>query len=107
MSIIEEELNKNINKDLILRERLALQRTLLANQTTLLSFIKTSLYFLVAGLSLRSLLKLDNSLMFEVSFFAISFSILVIGIINYYKQSTLIRNSEKHIGDYKTEYLNK
>lgn len=101
------ELDKKINKDLILRERLALQRTLLANQTTLLSFIKTSLYFLVAGLSLRSLLKLNNSLMFEITFFAISFSILVIGIVNYYKQSVLIKNSEKHIGDYKTEYLNK
>jgi putative membrane protein len=42
-------LNKAINKDLILRERLALQRTILANQSTFLSFLRTSLYFLIAG----------------------------------------------------------
>ena len=56
-----------INKDLILREKLAVQRTVMANQTTLLSFIRTSLYFLVAGLSLKSLLKLENSLLFQIT----------------------------------------
>lgn len=101
------EIDKKINKDLILREKLALQRTELANQSTFLAFIRTSLYFLVAGLSLRSLLKLDNSLMFEVSFFVISISILTTGILNYIKQHMKIKTSEKHIGDYKTEYLNK
>ena len=62
------EIENKINKDLILREKLALQRTVMANQTTLLSFIRTSLYFLVAGLSLKSLLKLDNSLLFQITF---------------------------------------
>ncbi len=57
-----------INKDLILREKLAVQRTVMANQTTLLSFIRTSFYFLVAGLSLKSLLKLENSLLFQITF---------------------------------------
>ena len=37
--------NNNINKDLILRERLALQRTSMSNDTTLLAFIRTALYF--------------------------------------------------------------
>jgi putative membrane protein len=31
-------IRKTVNKDLILRERLALQRTILANQTTVLAF---------------------------------------------------------------------
>lgn len=94
-----------INKDLILREKLAVQRTVMANQTTLLSFIRTSLYFLVAGLSLKSLLKLDNSLLFQITFYVVSFSTMVIGVYNYFKQKRLIQNSEIHIGDYKTDYL--
>jgi putative membrane protein len=36
---------KSINKDLILRERLALQRTVLANQSTFLAFLRTAMYF--------------------------------------------------------------
>lgn len=96
-----------INKDLILREKLALQRTVMANQTTLLSFIRTSLYFLVAGLSLKSLLKLENSLVFQITFFSISVAILIIGLFNFYKQRAFIKNSEKHIGDYQFDYLKK
>ena len=90
-----------INKDLILREKLAVQRTVMANQTTLLSFIRTSLYFLVAGLSLKSLLKLENSLLFQITFYVVSFSTMIIGVYNYFKQKRLIQSSEIHIGDYK------
>lgn len=50
------KLENSINKDLLLRENLALQRTILANQTTFLSFLRTSMYFLVAGLSIKNLL---------------------------------------------------
>lgn len=100
-----DKIESKINKDLILREKLALQRTVMANQTTLLSFIRTSLYFLVAGLSLKSLLKLENSLLFQITFYAVSLSILVIGLYNYFKQKRLIKNSEIHIGDYKIDYL--
>ena len=51
-----------MNKDLILREKLALQRTILANQSTFLSFLRTSMYFLMAGLSLTNLLLIENGL---------------------------------------------
>lgn len=95
-----------INKDLILREKLALQRTVMANQTTLLSFIRTSLYFLVAGLSLKNLLKLDNSILFQITFYTVSLFTLIAGLYNHYKQRLLIKESEIHVGDYKTEYLN-
>jgi putative membrane protein len=98
-------IESKINKDLILREKLAVQRTVMANQTTLLSFIRTSLYFLVAGLSLKSILKLENSLLFQITFYVVSFSTMIIGVYNYFKQKRLIQNSEIHIGDYKTDYL--
>lgn len=103
---MNESVNKSINKDLILRERLAIQRTRMANQTTLLSFVRTALYFLIAGLSIRSLLQLENSYLFEISFFIISFGLFITGIINYFRQKKMIDDSEKNVGNYKVEYLN-
>ncbi len=95
---------KQINKDLILRERLALQRTILANQSTFLAFLRTSMYFFIAGLSLESLLKIDNSFMIEWFLFISSFVIFLIGIFNYFSHKKMISDNEKHIGDYKMEY---
>lgn len=94
-----------MNKDLILREKLALQRTILANQTTLLSFVRTALYFLVAGLSIRNLLKIENSFLLEILLFSSSLLILLLGLRNYLSQQRKIKDSEKHIGDYRMEYL--
>ncbi len=103
---MNEPVEKSINKDLILRERLAIQRTKMANQTTLLSFVRTALYFFIAGLSIKSLLHLENSFIFELSFFIASFGLFITGIINYLRQKKMIDDSEKHIGDYKINYLN-
>ena len=97
-------LEKQINKDLILRERLALQRTILANQSTFLAFLRTSMYFFIAGLSLESLLKIENSFIIEWFLFISSFVIFCIGVFNYYKHKKMILENEKHIGDYKMEY---
>ncbi len=94
-------IEKQINKDLILRERLALQRTILANQSTFLAFLRTSMYFFVAGLSLESLLKIENSYIIEWFLFISSFVIFCIGIFNYFKHKKMISDNEKHIGDYK------
>ena len=44
-----DQTEKRINKDLILREKLAIERTDMAIDRTLLSFIRTSLYFVIAG----------------------------------------------------------
>lgn len=97
-------IDKRINKDLILRERLALQRTVLANQSTFLAFLRTAMYFLIAGLSLNNLLKIENSLVIEIVLFIISFVIFVLGIINYLNHKKSISENKKHIGDYQLEY---
>jgi putative membrane protein len=95
---------KAINKDLILRERLAIQRTILANQSTFLSFLRTSMYFLIAGLSLKNVLKIENSIIIEIVLFSFSGIILLIGIVNYFKHKKSILENEKHIGDYQLDY---
>jgi putative membrane protein len=92
------------NKDLILREKLALQRTVLANQSTFLAFLRTAMYFLIAGLSLKNLLKIENSMIIEIALFSVSGIILIIGIVNYFKHKKSILENKKHIGDYQLEY---
>jgi putative membrane protein len=99
------KMNQNTNKDLILREKLALQRTDLANQTTLLAFLRTALYFSIAALGMHNLLKIENSLYLEIILYSFSILILIFGVTNYFIHRKRIINSEKHIGNYKDEYL--
>jgi len=94
-----------MNKDLILREKLALQRTILANQSTFLAFLRTAMYFLVAGISIKNFTTFQYGHLIEFVFVAISIILLTIGIINYRRQKIKITSSEQHIGDYKDEYL--
>ncbi len=92
------------NKDLILREKLAIQRTVMANQTTFLAFIRTSMYFLVAGISLDSFIDVKHGHIYSYILSGVSVVILVIGIINYFIQNKRIKDSWIHVGDYKDEY---
>lgn len=93
-----------MNKDLILREKLALQRTMLANQTTFLAFLRTSMYFLVAGISINNLTTVKYGFFIEWIFIVIAVVLLLLGIFNYRSHRIKIYESEKHIGDYKDEY---
>jgi putative membrane protein len=93
-----------LNKDLILREKLALQRTILANQTTFLSFLRSSMYFLIAGLSIKNVLQIENGLIIQMILFSTSFVLLLYGIINYFIHRKKVKDSEIHIGHYKTDY---
>ena len=101
---MDNQTDKNINKDLILRERLALQRTAMSNDTTLLAFIRTGLYFSIAGMSVNTLLKVSYGLWIEILFFSVSLFIVTIGILKYSKQKKSLKDSEKHIGDYKLQW---
>ncbi len=93
-----------INKDLILREKLALQRTKLANQTTFLAFLRTSMYFMIAGLSIHNVFQLHDKDVLEIFMYAISFFMLVIGIINYFVHKNRIIKCELNIGNFQSEY---
>jgi putative membrane protein len=62
------------------------------------------MYFLIAGLSLRNLLKVENSLLIEIALFVTSFVIFVLGTLNFFKHRKSIANNKKHIGDYQLEY---
>lgn len=98
------KLEKTINKDLILRENLALQRTTLANQSTFLSFLRTSMYFLVAGLGVKNLLNVPGHLVYQIIFYVISVCVLVFGTWNYLRHKKKIEQSKTHVGNYKLDY---
>lgn len=98
------EAEKSVNKDLILRERLAIDRTDMAIDRTLLSFIRTSLYFAVAGMTVNSLLDLSYGAGLEVLFWILSIVVLAIGILKCRQQKRKLKASEKLVGNYKHEW---
>ncbi len=93
-----------MNKDLILREKLALQRTVLANQSTFLAYLRTSMYFLVAGLTINNLLQVQYGAVIRLLLFIIAGLLFVTGIINYFYQQRNIKQGEQQIGNYKFDY---
>lgn len=98
------KIDEQINKDLILREKLAIERTDMAIDRTLLSFVRTSLYFVIAGMTVNSLLKVSYGLWVEIIFWILGICILIIGIIKYRFQKKKLKDAGKHIGNYKLEW---
>lgn len=74
------------NKDeIILRDHLAMERTKLANERTLLSYIRTSLYLVLGGiafLGMKDLSEIRNLGYFSL---VLSIVILTIGIFRFYQ----------------------
>jgi|GEM_PF-2204081 len=80
----EEQLYKNLEKQLSITDRLALQRNRLAAERTMLAYIRTFLSFIVAGVSLIQFF--NNQLFIDLGYllFFISFIILASGTWRYY-----------------------
>ena len=87
------------SKKLILRDRLAIDRTHLANQRTFLSFLRTSLYFVLAGLSIYTLEWLEPYQHIAWVFFVFSLFFFILGIINYYKNARKINRAYSTVKD--------
>lgn len=98
------ETEKRINKDLILRERLAIERTDMAIDRTFLSFIRTALYFSIAGMTVNSLLRVKYGFWVETIFWILAFLILVLGIFKFRQQKLRLKQNKRHIGDYKLDW---
>ncbi|TVP43162.1 MAG: DUF202 domain-containing protein [Mongoliibacter sp.] len=77
--------------ELIVRDYLARQRTNLANDRTLLSYIRTSLYFLVSGTALMEVNALEHISDLGFLAFALSLGMLLLGFINYFRVKRKLR----------------
>lgn len=84
----KEQLSDN---ELIVRDYLARQRTSLANDRTLLSYIRTSLYFLVSGTALLEVNALSHISSLGFLAFALSLGMLLIGFLSYYRVKRKLR----------------
>lgn len=77
---------ENLTDDqMIVRDYLARQRTTLANDRTLLSYIRTSLYFLVSGTALMEVNVLHHIRNLGYVGFALSIGLIFLGFFNYFK----------------------
>ncbi len=94
-----------LNKDLILREHLAIERTRMANQRTLLSFLRTGLYFLVAGSTLGQLVNTTFWKYMGVPFIMVGVLIVAIGAVDYFKGRRKLSASRKQIGNVANEFI--
>ncbi|MBA5791879.1 DUF202 domain-containing protein [Flavobacterium sp. xlx-214] len=76
----------------------------MANQTTLLSFLRTSMYFFVAGLSINELLDFDQNHLVAIGMYVFSVVLLIYGLAHFLVQRKWITDQKKHVGEYKLEY---
>ena len=100
-----EDQKKLINKDLILREKLAIERTKMANDRTFLSYLRTGLYFAIAGMTINELVDLPYGTTAEVVFWVLSVLVLIAGVTKYITARKKINESHKHIGNYLLEAI--
>jgi len=68
---------------IILRDYLALERTRLANERTLFSYIRTCLYLVIAGIAFIQLKEFASIKWLGYFSFAVSLVVLITGLINY------------------------
>lgn len=94
------EEKKLLNKDLILREELALERTRMAQYRTFLAFLRTALYFPVAGISMNKALDLNYGIYLQWIGIILGLCILLGGFIFYMVTGKRIRQHSASIGGY-------
>lgn len=94
-----------MNKDLVLREYLALERTKLANERTLLTYIRTGLYFLIAGSTLGHFIHTPFWNIFGTPLIIAGLVIALLGGIRFVRVGRAIERSRKHIGNASVEFI--
>lgn len=75
---------KNQEK-IILRDYLALERTRLANERTLFSYIRTSLYLLTVGMGILEIKSIEHLRSVAWICLVVSIILFVIGVYRYYQ----------------------
>jgi putative membrane protein len=94
-----------MNKDLVLREYLAIERTKLANERTLLTYIRTGLYFLVAGSTLGHLIDTPFWKTMDLPIVIAGAFITIVGLGRFIVVAREIKNSKKYVGNASMEFI--
>lgn len=79
-------------QEIILRDFLALERTRLANERTLLSYLKGSMYLFVASMTIIKLEEFEN--IESVGYFSLAISIiaLAVGLLRFFQLKHRLKN---------------
>lgn len=94
------------NDELIIRDYLAIQRTNLANERTLLSYINASIGLLVVGVSFIKFLDSFILKLSGITFCVAAVVTYFIGSINYYRRKKQIPHIEEMYGKKELENRN-
>jgi putative membrane protein len=80
-------------EEIIFRDYLAIERTKLANERTLLSYIRTSLYLFLGAIAFFQLDGLDKIKWLAYPSVILSILSLIIGIVKYYRLKNRLNNA--------------
>ncbi len=75
--------NYKVHEKIILRDHLALQRTKLANERTLLTYIRSALYLIIAGIAFLNVKEFAQIPYLGILCFGFSGILFLVGIIRY------------------------
>lgn len=93
------------NKDeIILRDYLAMERTTLANERTLLSYIRSSLYLLVGGIALLKLENFENLHFLGYLSLILTVCFVVIGLYRYQKLKSRLKVYYEEIESFRKKH---
>ena len=77
-------------EEMILRDHLALDRTILANKRTLLSYVRTSIGLLAGGIGMIKLVSDGVVNILGFIFILAAFPVLIIGLVEYIKMQRIL-----------------
>ncbi|PVX50703.1 putative membrane protein [Balneicella halophila] len=77
--------NFEVKEKIILRDHLALERTKLANERTLLTYIRSSIYLIIAGIAFLNVKEFEHIPYLAYLCFFFSGLLFFIGIIRFYQ----------------------
>jgi len=92
---------------MIMRDYLALDRTILANRRTLLSYLRTSIGLIAGGVEMVKLLTDAVTNIIGYAFIIASIPILIVGLIEFFKMrralTSIVKSEEKKMCDDKND----
>lgn len=90
-------------EEITLRDHLAIERTKVANERTLLSYIRTTLYLILGGIAFLGMKDLEE--VKGLGYFSLTLSIVVlfIGIVRFYQLKKHIKKMYDPIQEINTE----
>jgi len=76
--------NKTVSElELSLRDKLAIDRTRLANQRTFMAYVRTSVYLVIVGLAILELKEFQSLRWLVGAFFGLGLVVFSIGVFTY------------------------